>query len=454
MNEKNSWNILIVEDERIIAKDIERAIINLGYGIIGNVGSGKEAFRIIDSSKPDLVLMDIMLDGDIDGIDTAREIQKQYDIPVVYLTAYADEKTLVKAKQTGTFGYILKPFDDRELFATIEMAMFKSNMENRLRDSKKKIENLHSTARLLSSCESDKEVYEITVKAAEDILDFSMSSLYTYKDNNFTSEVKSILTDKNREYDFFDEFLARKTMDDHKTLFNNNLSNGISDKMNGKFPLSLISTPINERGVFQVVSTGAKSFGSEDIHLLELLIGHTTEALKRITLQETLKKQAIHDPLTGLYNRYFLRQAIEYEKRASKRYNHSIAFILIDINDLKEINDNYGHQVGDDAILTISDFLSNEARDADIVVRFGGDEFLIILPQTGEEVTHVKDRMNAKNLTWNNEVNTHPFQITYSIGSAFWNSSSDMTIEDVIALADKEMYKNKREQKRNRNEKK
>ncbi|MBF0320132.1 MAG: response regulator [Nitrospirae bacterium] len=127
--------ILIVEDEIIIAKDIEKCLMDLGYMVTGAVPTAKEAFMKIEQRCPDLVLMDIMLQDGIDGVEAASQIRKNYDIPVIYLTAYADEKMLERAKITEPFGYLLKPFEDKELHINIEMAVYKHRLEKRIRES-------------------------------------------------------------------------------------------------------------------------------------------------------------------------------------------------------------------------------------------------------------------------------------------------------------------------------
>jgi signal transduction histidine kinase len=115
--------ILIVEDERIVARDIEKRLKKLGYQVVGSVASGEDAIRQAQLTLPDLALMDIQLKGPIDGIQTAEQIHTDLDIPVVFLTAYADEETLQRAKVTEPFGYIVKPFDERDLHAAIEVAL-------------------------------------------------------------------------------------------------------------------------------------------------------------------------------------------------------------------------------------------------------------------------------------------------------------------------------------------
>ena len=126
--------ILVVEDESLVARDIQNMLRSLGYEVTGVVASGEQAIQKASASAPDLVLMDIVLKGEIDGITAAEKLWEDYGIPVIYLTAYADDTTFERAKMTKPFGYLLKPFEERELQTTIEMALYKSKMEVRLRE--------------------------------------------------------------------------------------------------------------------------------------------------------------------------------------------------------------------------------------------------------------------------------------------------------------------------------
>lgn len=115
--------ILIVEDEAVVALDISRRLERMGYEISARVASSEEALSAIEINAPDLILMDINLQGSSDGIEAAEKIDREYQIPIIYLTAYAGEGTLQRAKETSPYGYILKPFKERELRAAIEVAL-------------------------------------------------------------------------------------------------------------------------------------------------------------------------------------------------------------------------------------------------------------------------------------------------------------------------------------------
>ncbi|MCD6185632.1 MAG: response regulator [Deltaproteobacteria bacterium] len=132
----SNLKILVVEDEAIVARDLKNSLENLGYEVTDVVASGEEAVARALALSPDLVLMDIMLKGDVDGVEAADRIRKEIDLPVIYLTAYADEDTLKRAKITTPLGYILKPFDERELHTSIEIGLYKHKMEMELKRSK------------------------------------------------------------------------------------------------------------------------------------------------------------------------------------------------------------------------------------------------------------------------------------------------------------------------------
>jgi PAS domain S-box-containing protein len=132
-----SIDILVVEDSSLISLDIQRALKFLGYGIAGSAATGIEAIEAAEKLKPDLILMDIRLKGDMDGIEATRQIKLKNDIPVVYLTAYADEATIERAKVTEPLGYLIKPFEERELNSILQVAIYKHGLDQKLRESEK-----------------------------------------------------------------------------------------------------------------------------------------------------------------------------------------------------------------------------------------------------------------------------------------------------------------------------
>lgn len=129
--------ILVVEDENIVALDMVNRLKSFGYQVVDRVGNGRDAIKVAQEAMPDAILMDIQLKGDIDGVEAAETIRQTVDIPVIYITAYADNDTLDRAKVTEAFGYLIKPYNDRELYTNIEVALYKHKMEKRVRKSER-----------------------------------------------------------------------------------------------------------------------------------------------------------------------------------------------------------------------------------------------------------------------------------------------------------------------------
>lgn len=122
--------ILVVEDENIIALNIKKKLKSFGYTVPAIVSTAEDAIKMTEITFPDLILMDVMLKGEMDGVQAIEEIRKKFDIPVIYLTAYSDDEVLERAKLTQPYGYVLKPFEEDDLRAVIEMALYKYQKDN------------------------------------------------------------------------------------------------------------------------------------------------------------------------------------------------------------------------------------------------------------------------------------------------------------------------------------
>ena len=163
----NQASVLIVEDESIVALDIQTTLRGLGYQVVGIAMSGAEALRFVEELRPDLVLMDIGLSGAVDGIHTAQQIRLLFDIPIIFLSAFTDEATLQRARQAEPFGFVIKPFDEQDLHTSIEIGLYKHRMERRLRRQSRQLEMrvqeldcLYQVSRMLGKREqSSSQVY-------------------------------------------------------------------------------------------------------------------------------------------------------------------------------------------------------------------------------------------------------------------------------------------------------
>ncbi len=198
--------LLIVEDERIIAEDIKRTLLQFDYHVIDIISSGESVLERYEALNPDLILMDIMLAGKINGIETASKIKERYNIPIIYLTAYTNEPILSSAKITEPFGYLIKPFEGHELHATIEMAFYRHKIENSLRKSEEKY-------RLLFNSIAD-PIFILT-KNGEKILDCNDTVLNKYgyaKDELITLPASKLYIKEEREQ--LSQYLNKKNTGD------------------------------------------------------------------------------------------------------------------------------------------------------------------------------------------------------------------------------------------------
>lgn len=463
MDEKKC--ILIVDDDVRGRKTLSLLLEKKGYKTAA-AGTGQEALKKAKSQFFNVILLDIKL-PDMDGIDLLGPLKRiHHEIDIIIITGYASLENAMKALNKGASGYVTKPLNMDELLDGVKQLLRKQYqlMEERrlykkiqqeladrmrteqvLQRSKQKIEKLHKIAHRLTTCETEKEVYHLMVKAAKKILSFPLCTLYIAEDRKLEAKFSSSrrTSVEGRENPICTK-LAMKTQRTGKTYIFGVLERIPNLDCGRKNFLCGISTPISDIGVFQTSSIPFDALTKDNVRLLKLLLDYAGEAIRQIRLQDDFRDKAIHDPLTGLNNRYYLNQALKKEVKRSKRYGRSIGFLMIDVNGFKKINDRYGHQIGDRILQGVASLLRESVREIDVVVRFGGDEFLIMLPETDGKADVVRQRIIEK-MACRNEINkTLDFPASLSIGSAYWNPRNSETVEEVISRADKLMYEEKR----------
>lgn len=286
-------NIVVVEDELLIAKHIIRVLKQLGHEVVGQAVSGKEAIQVVAEKQPDLVLMDIVLKGEMNGIGAAQQIQSMFRIPVIFLTAYADSETIGQAGSVGGYGFIVKPFKAEQLNATIQLA----------------ISQHHATA----------EIWEL----------------------------------------------------------------------------------------------------------------------------------ATTDSLTGIMNRRQFMGLAEQELHRTHRYHHVFSVLLLDIDHFKRINDSYGHMFGDQVIKAVVQRVTHILRRADYFGRFGGEEFVILLPETNlEQALIVAQRILETTASTAFHLREETISVSVSIGVTTYRAE-DENLNALLERADEALYQAK-QQGRNR----
>ena len=143
MTEKSINKIIVVDDEVVIALGLQERLTTMGYEVIDIAHTGEEAVEKARNLRPDLMLLDIMIPGKLDGIQVAETVKSELDIPVIFITAFSEDQIIDRAKQAEPYGYIIKPFQDRELKAAIEVALYKKEMEQRLCEAEVHLQKAH-----------------------------------------------------------------------------------------------------------------------------------------------------------------------------------------------------------------------------------------------------------------------------------------------------------------------
>jgi diguanylate cyclase (GGDEF)-like protein/PAS domain S-box-containing protein len=401
--------ILVVEDESIVALDIQDRLESLGYEVPITVASGEKAIEQAGVLRPDLVLMDIQLQGRMDGVEAADEIRRLFGIPVIYLTANADHPTVERAKVTEPFGYVIKPFEERELHTTIEVALYKHKAEHKLVESEERYRLLAELSPEAIIVQSDDKIVYANPAAS----------------NLFGAQTVATL-------------LGRSVADfihvDHRQNFHAR-SRHLRESQQSDLKAEKFVTLNGQIRDVEVVMASVTYDGKPATQIL------TRDITERRRAEEQLLHDAFHDSLTGLPNRALfidhLQLAINHLRR---RKGYLFAVLFIDLDRFKVINDSLGHMVGDKLLIATARRLESCLREGDTIARLGGDEFTILLDG-------IKDRGDAQRVAERvQELLAEPFDLaghelflTASVGIKY-SGTDDEQPEDLLRDADTAMY--------------
>ncbi len=404
--------ILIVEDEKIIALDLQRRLERFGYTVCGSASEGEEAIEKAEELRPSIILMDIMLSGPIDGIEAATRIKQRLGIPVIFITAYADENTLERAKEAEPFGYILKPFKERELYTTIDIALYKHRIDRQLKNQERLFSAiLHSVNDAIVAVDMDLRILFSNPNAAQTI-GMEEDAL---KDR-FLGEIIS-LNDGRGNSIAFDDILPEGNLSaPFQELFLKN-SLGQTFIVDGSF------TRIHEK------ENDTKGF---------VLAFRDVSEIKRMSA--TIDYQASHDSLTDLSNREEFTVRLKDLLEDMRKNGGTHTLIELDIDRFKVVNETCGAIAGDELLRQVSQFIKSLTQRQDIAARLGSDEFAIILRDCTLEnsllvAKRLQDAVQNHQFIWQKNL----FPITLSIGVVPL-TTADMDAHDIFAAADDACY--------------
>ncbi len=320
----------------------------------------------------------------------------------------------------------------------------RKRMETQLKEERRRLKELHDAVDRLQEEPTEEKVLQAAVEVAEEILDFGICAISLLEGEYLVPKANSSQVDPEETATFdVGEGIAGQTIQQGETLWGDDLKNYPEAKPTNEKFRSFISVPIGDLGTFQVISEEVGNFDRRDVEFAEILVGHLSEELKRRRLEEELKERAIRDPLTGLYNRRYFNETLQKEVQKAERYENPVAFLMTDVNSFKEVNDRYSHQIGDRVLEEMAKLLRKNVRQADTVVRYGGDEFLVMMPETNGGVATVISRLQDKLEEWNERTNLIDFPLTLAMGVSHWTPEQDRNIEAALKEADRKMYSDK-----------
>jgi|TARA_B110000259_G_scaffold180525_1_gene221369 diguanylate cyclase (GGDEF)-like protein/PAS domain S-box-containing protein len=342
--------ILVVEDEVLVARDIKSRLIRMGYEVLDTARKGAEAIEKALALKPDLVLMDIHLADEIDGIEAALRIRETIDVPVIFCTAYADEETLERAKISTPYGYVLKPFDNRELEINIEIALYKHNIEIDLNNTRRRLDaTLTSISDGVIATDMAGQICLIN-PMAESITGWCQQSAI----NQNLGQVMPLQA-----------FEATGRLMDTNNIANEEITSALRQVVvahDGKL------VPIE-------VSTNFIKSASE-----ELVVITFRDISKQIQYEQKIRHSAFYDDLTELPNRALFMNRLESSINRRKRgFKDSFAAVLIDLDGFSPINEGLGHEMGDKLLSEVATRIAMTVRPDDTISRFSADIFAILL---------------------------------------------------------------------------
>lgn len=466
--------VLIAEDDAVSGLILERTLTRWGYEVI-RARNGEEAWEKFQAEPVPVVITDWMM-PQTDGLELCRRIRSSHPERYTYiilLTAKSQKNELVEGMGAGADDFITKPFDSSELQMRLRAGERILDLEASLKEQKEatdavnlqlqgSIERQRLINQLLGSLTSSLD-FELVLRDAIIPLQalFKSSRAYIRLVNR---EQKTMRVGAEKcavgippmgeisfpfeptENDETEDFYSAAVIADlNGTLANKNRV--VARMMAHGFEVrSLLSEPLTMQGMWfgdigLQQCRNVRHWSEEEIHLLKTIAQQISVVAVNSALHRKVQEQSVRDALTGLFNRRYFDEALTIEYERASRYNQPLTLVMVDLDHLKKINDEQGHLAGDAAIKQIGEVLLKQSRRVDIATRYGGEEFIVILPQTPLEGGV------AASEHWRAAINhcyVGNIQLSASIGVASFPLHGS-SIERLINAADNAMYRAKRE---------
>jgi two-component system cell cycle response regulator len=482
-----SARILIADDDPAVVESVSWVLQEHGYAVTA-VGGATALLELVgrgEERPPDLLLLDIyMPDGD--GVQLLERIKREprwRDVPVLMLSSAPVEEATVRTLGLGAADYVRKPFRVKELVARIQAQLRVGAALRAQRDTLRRTqeeleraradaENRRKLVAILHEVTGDlaaDDVYELLARQVARALSVSHCAVLLAVPGGDEAVVAAAFENpklQQRAVAVADFPEVREALETRAPVLIEELAASPLYGPRAAVGLDGTEVPVRsalalpfavdaaQRGVFLLRRTREQPpLTPEDVEFAVAVIGAAVSVMQRTQVIETtradnarLEQLATRDPLTQLLNRRALTERLTTEMERALRYDHSVALLLIDLDHFKRVNDTHGHLVGDAVLRDVSELLLGVARGTDLVGRYGGEEFLVVLPETDDDgaaafAERIRERVEAHAFRpWDGE---RELRMTASLGLATFPAARIESVEDLFARADAALYRAK-----------
>ncbi|MGQ0603369.1 MAG: diguanylate cyclase [Anaerolineales bacterium] len=446
--------ILLVEDSATQAQRTRLVLEAAGFAV-HVCEDGSSALAAAADHEPDLVLLDLYL-PDLSGREVARRLKANLTlsgIPIIFLTGvFRDVEDIITGLEQGADDYLRKPVEDGELVARVRACLRAKQTQRELGRLARLLLTVNQVGSQLAGIFDLETLLKTVVALIHQNFDYPHVHLFLVEADQLVLAAAAGPSA---------ERLAippRLPLDGDSLAAASVRSQSLVAPVQSHTPLhpflaearSGAAAPVRSAGqvsgVLEIVSSSGLAFSANDSLVLQTLADLVGMAVHNSQMYQRLEKLAMVDELTGLLNRRTLMARLESEWGRSQRYKNKLAFVIVDVDYFKQVNDQHGHGTGDRALKAAAQVMKQTVRQMDVAGRFGGDEFLVILPETGQGgALEVAERLRSagEKLTLSPEILSAPVSLTFSLGVASWPETQANNAAELLQAADQALYRAK-----------